>query len=78
MNLLDNIDLNTPAKDYPLFDKAFALVNNYNLSFKQKIVHIDKLNDLASGKETELFGDVYSSLSTLAASIDERKLLSGM
>ena len=75
MSLLDKLKTVEPIA-YPLLDRAMEVVNS-DLSFQEKLNQVQALEDEANGQEAELFGDVYSSLSSHATNDQDLKLLSG-
>ena len=68
---------NSQHQDYKLLDEAFDVINDPELSFAAKFTQIQTLNNQAKGIESDLFGDVYSALSLIAESTDDRKLIAG-
>lgn len=58
-------------------DKALAVLNNGSLKFFEKHKQIQDLEDLSTGNELELFGDVYSSLHLQAVTDADVALISG-
>jgi len=55
----DPIDHSAPL---PLVDKAFDVINNDDLTFTEKKIKIDVLEQQASGYELTCFSDVHEAL----------------
>lgn len=58
-------------------DNALAVLNNDSLPFFEKHKQIQALEDLSTGYELTLFGDVYSSLHLQVVTNADRALISG-
>jgi len=76
MDMLEKIRNSKPL-NYELLDKAFAIVNDEQLPFSDKVAQVEQLERQANAQEAELFGDVYSSLHLLAKSEEDIRLISG-
>ncbi|OUR89890.1 hypothetical protein A9Q81_20750 [Gammaproteobacteria bacterium 42_54_T18] len=76
MDMLERIRKSKPL-NYESLDKAFAIVNDEQLTFSNKVAQVEQLERQAKGQEAELFGDVYSSLHLLAKSEEDMRLISG-
>lgn len=63
--------------NYELLDEAFAIINDEQLTFSDKVAQVEQLARQANAQEAELFGDVYSSLHLLAKSDEDMRLISG-
>ncbi len=63
----DPIDYSAPL---PLVEKAFVVINHGDLSFANKKVLIDQLEQQASGYELTCFADVHEALIVTASMND--------
>lgn len=63
----DPIDHSAPL---PLVDKAFVVINNDDLTFAEKKVQIEQLEQQANGYELTCFADVNEAL-MVTASMDD-------
>jgi hypothetical protein len=54
------------------------VINDAELSFSEKVDRVQALEDMSSGFELELFGEVYSSLHSLAQTQEDINLISGV
>jgi hypothetical protein len=57
---------------------AVEAINNTELSFSEKFERVQQLEDNSKGFELALFGDVYSSLHTMAITPEDINLMSGI
>jgi hypothetical protein len=58
-------------------EQAVDVINNPRLSFQEKLIQVQALEDLSTGFELTMFDEIYSSLHNMAQTKDEIKLVSG-
>jgi hypothetical protein len=76
MDMLEK--LRQQPKSHENVQAAAAVINDAELSFSEKVDRVQALEDMSSGFELELFGEVYSSLHSLAQTQEDINLISGV
>lgn len=76
MNDTSRLDALRKQPKFDNINQAKTVINSTELTFKQKLEQVKALEEMSSGLEGELFGDVYSSLHLEAVTPEDVALIS--
>lgn len=76
MNDTSRLDALRKQPKFDNINQAKTVINNTQLTFKQKLEQVKALEEKSTGLERELFGDVYSSLHLEAVTPEDVALIS--